>query len=153
MDLRDDLAFVYYSVRGNVMSNMAELIQARARMMAVLDTKFKDVPEWQAFRAMEAFISAIDRPASTTNGAGESEPIARRARTKASYGDLGVEAIQRAGKPLPTMDIVVFIALQRNRTPDTIKPNVQAALSRDPRLQSVMWSGGRGWWYADREVP
>jgi hypothetical protein len=139
------------SARGNVMSNKAELIQARARMMAVLDTKFKDVPEWQAFRAMDAFITAMDAPTGVTNGAGESPVL--RTRKAPSYGDLGLEAVQQAGKPLSTREIVAFIATRRNRTPDSIKPNVQAALSRDDRLDSVTWSGGRGWWFKDREVP
>lgn len=140
------------------MMSKATLLQARAKMMAALDTTFKgDLDRevcraalWEGFRAIEEFLAGVDAPAMTNGGADESAPTRMR---RGSYADLGMEAIQQAGKPLSTKEIVALVATRRNRTPDDIKPNVQAALSRDNRLNSVTWSGGRGWWLKGREVP
>jgi hypothetical protein len=147
--LRD--CFVY-GIR-NDMSNKSELIQARDEIMAVLDAKLKAMPEWKAFRAMDRALMALEGPG-TRNLAESTAPTGRRARAKLSYGSLGVMAITEAGRPVPTSEIVAFIVAHRNiKDPDSIRVNIQSALSRDARIQSVNWSGGRGWWFADREVP
>jgi hypothetical protein len=135
------------------MSNKADLLQARNEIMAVLDDKFRNVPEWKAFRAMDRALMAMDGHI-TLMGSDESPLPTSRKRSKLSYVDLALEAIRRSGKPVPISEIVAFIGSQRDvRNPDSIRVNIQSALSRDPRVQSIVWSGGRGWWFADREAP
>jgi hypothetical protein len=146
-------------------ANLPDVLRGYNAMVTVLDQKLNHMPEWQAFLLMHRMLMEtlpVPWNKSPANGAGESlrnETSIRRRRlrvrpiTRRSYGDLGVQAVQQAGKPVPTTEIVSFIASQRNADVATIKPNVQAALSRDPRLQSVAWAGIRGWWFADREVP
>ena len=143
------------------MSDKTELIKARSEMMGILDEKFKDEPLWRAFRAIDRALAASDgsTDAPSMNGA-QNESVApggslprRRLYSNLSYGDLGVEAVKRAGKPVPTSEIVSFIAQHRHREPEEIKINVQSSLSRDDRIESVRWTGGRGWWFKGREVP
>jgi hypothetical protein len=145
------------------MTNKSELIKARMEMMGILDEKFKDEPLWRAFRAVDRALAATGEqhePHQNRMNGTSSESTPTRGSTprvrlysKLSYGDLGVEAIERAGKPVSTTEIVSFIAQKRNREPDDIKINIQSALSRDKRIESVHWSGGRGWWLKGQEVP
>jgi hypothetical protein len=134
-------------------ADRADLIRGRNAMMVVLDAKLKDMPEWQALRAMDRILASMEgRPA--VNGSGESVTPRRRMRVKASYVDLAVEAIKRSGKPIPVSDIVSFITTERGiKDADSVRVNIQSALSRDNRVESIHWSGGRGWWITGREAP
>jgi hypothetical protein len=148
--LRLDL---FCAISSPVMNNRLDLIQARHEMMGVLDEKFKNVPEWRAFRAIDRVLMAMNG----SSAEGESTDIIHPPRVRltgfASYVDLGVDLIRRTGKPVPTTEIVSFVAQQKNRAPEDIKTNVQSALSRDNRIESIRWSGGRGWWLKGQEVP
>jgi hypothetical protein len=126
------------------MSNKAELIQARKEVMGILDEKFKEVAEWRWFRAIDRALTALN---------GTTPEAAIPTHGHQSYGDLAIAVIESAGKPVVTDEIVSFVANKRNRNPAGIKINVQSALSRDDRIASVHWSGGRGWWLKNREVP
>lgn len=133
------------------MTDKAELIQARNEMMALLDEKLKNVPEWRAFRIMDKAISAMDRPPSVHVGL-NGDAVARW-RARSSYGDLAVEFIEHERRPSSTTEVVAYVATKRNRNPDDIRINIQSALSRDERLESIAFSGTRAWWFKGREVP
>jgi hypothetical protein len=129
--------------------SQSDLIQARKDMMAVLDEKFKNDREWRIFRAIDRALNGATKAESSESAP---HPIVKLDKF-ASYVDLAADLIQRAGKPVSTAEIVSFVARQKERQPDEIKVNIQSALSRADRLQSVRWSGGRGWWLKGREVP
>jgi hypothetical protein len=153
------------------MIDKESLIQARDDMLAVLDEKLKDLPEWRAFRIMDKAILAMNsdpspppdgqvprRPlservaATATNGADEMSPLARY-RARQSYVDLALEFIQKLNHPASTTELVSHIAGVRGRDPGEIRVNIQSSLSKDERIKSVTWSRGRGWWFPNREVP
>jgi hypothetical protein len=141
------------------MTHKDDLSQARNDMLSVLDEKLAQMPEWRAFRAMDKALwamSAMQATAPKANGA--EQPTARR-RTRTvgtpSYADLAIEAIDTKGFPIPTADIVRFIGTRRELDPDQEKArvNIQSGLSRDKKIRSISWRGGRAWWHANRPPP
>jgi hypothetical protein len=146
----------------------AGLYEARENMLAALDRKFKNMPEWQAFRAIDDAVFAMnsavrsaewsDRPSAESNHEAKLKKPRRAKRPQVggpSYGDLGVAAIEAAARPVPTGDMVTFIAARKNLNPDPkrARVNVQSALSHDERIKSIKWKGGTAWWHADRDPP
>ena len=138
------------------MNAKTELLQARDDMLAVLDDKLKQVPEWRAFRAIESALAVIGAitPGSNRASAPTRRPRKRRVRL-GSYGDLALAAVKAANRPLPTDEVVTFIAAQRRLGADPRKAriNIQSGLSRDERIRSIPWRGARAWWYSDRDPP
>jgi hypothetical protein len=134
----------------------AALSRSRAKLVGVLDGKLKDVPEWQAFRAVDDALQAV-----VHNAEQEAERTAARGASAAngsgqlSYVELGLQALNERGRPQPTPDMIEYIGARRElpQDPDRAKINVSSAFSHDDRLQSVPWQGGRAWWYANRPVP
>jgi hypothetical protein len=138
------------------MGNTKELIQARDDLLAILDEKLKNVPEWRVFRFLDKQV--MDSQAiSGATGAVESRKQRGRGRRRAgfSYVDLGLEAMEITGAPVTTPEMVDFISARRKLVSDPKKAriNIQSALSKDERIRSVPWRGGRAWWYANREPP
>jgi hypothetical protein len=136
-------------------NKMAELIQARDDALASLDEKLKNLPEWRVFRFLDRQLSNA-QAAQMANGAIESRSRGnRRARSGSSYVDLALKALEANRAPVPTSDMVSFIGARRPLGPDPKKAriNIQSALSKDNRVQSVPWRGGTAWWYAGRPVP
>jgi hypothetical protein len=126
-----------------------QLLKSRDAMLVVLDTKLKDVPEWTAYRAMEAFLQVAS--SATTHEA----PLTTTDWSIDSYANLALKALQANGRPTSTPELLAFIASHRKipADPRRARSNIAAALSRDKRLRSVSWRGGRGWWHADRPLP
>jgi len=133
----------------------SDLLRSRTDLLEVLDQKLKTVPEWRAFRAVDRAIAAMDTaapaaPMLTNHGEdGSLGPLGN------SYPDLGLQAIQSYGRPVPTPQMVQYIRDRRELPDDAdrAKVNISSALSHDERLKNVPWQGGRAWWYADRQVP
>lgn len=138
------------------MGKHAELIQARDDALAALDEKLKNVPEWRVFRYLDKQVMD-SQAASGANGAIESRSQRARGRRRAgfSYVDLAIKAMAANGVPVTTPEMVAFISARRKLGSDLKKAriNIQSALSKDERVQSVPWRGGRAWWHANKEVP
>jgi hypothetical protein len=136
------------------------LLKAHRSMSAVLDAKFKDVAEWQAFRdidkALLDFITETPTPAMPAPTKRVIEvPHHGRPPSETSYVVLGLAALEEFGEPIPTPQMVEFIASRREipEDPDRAKMNISTSLSKDDRFQSVPWRGGRAWWFAKRPIP
>jgi hypothetical protein len=133
-----------------------EMMQAHEAMAAVLDAKFRTVPEWRAFRAIDRALLALEvAPSSAVR---MPPHIANRRRPEGappSYTSLADQLIGETGKPVPTNEIMAFIASKRSigSDRDRAKVTVQSSLSKDKRFKNVAWEGGRAWWYADRPIP
>jgi len=134
------------------MTAKSELLQAHEAMAAVLDAKFSNVPEWKAFRAIDRALLALER----------AEPLVVQTRTRfwrkqqpLSYNTLTDMALQETGKPIPTPQLMTFIASRRkvDADPKKAKINVTSSLSKSSQFESVHWDGGTAWWYAGRPLP
>ncbi len=145
-------------------NQMAGLLRARSKMIAALDRKFKNLPEWQAFRAIDDLV-VVNMNGSAGLGADahvipESNESHRRRpgrkkRSTGTLGDLGVAAITEVGRPITTDAMVTYVGERRvlNKDPKRARINVQSAMSHEDRLKSIKWRGGSAWWFADREPP
>ena len=139
------------------MTTKTQLLEAHEAMVAVLDAKLANMPEWKAFRAIDrALLNAGD----TERGEGKTFVQRWRPRLNPdgqsqSYTALTDIALKERGKPIPTPALMEFIGARRKLDPDTEKAKitVTSTLSKSPHYKSVLWEGGRGWWYADRPVP
>ncbi len=139
------------------MTAKTEMMQAHEAMASVLDAKLKDMPEWRAFRAIDRALIALEteRPA-----APRIAPVIRRITPQSataipSYVDLTLKAIEEKSQPITTPDLMAFIGQRRQlgSDPEKAKINVISSLSKAKPVKSVLWQGGRAWWYADRAVP
>lgn len=140
------------------MMDTTELSKAREEMLAILDERLAKMPEWRAFRAMDKALSVLTGTApAAADSTPNRKPVRRRGRTPGvpTYADLALEAIDATRVPMPTNDIVKFVAAKRNLDPGDgrIRVNIQTGLSRDKRIDSVPWLGGRAWWHSGQAVP
>jgi hypothetical protein len=166
---------VYVRLMSDTKTN---LLAAHKAMAAVLDTKFAKVPEWHAFRAIDkALLALVEEakavlaptpaapstpspspavPPKTVHTNGATAHSKNRPHELPSYVELGVMALEKAGKPLPTAQMIEFIA-QHRKLPETDKRrmvvNISSSFSHNERITNIPWSGGRAWWLADRPVP
>jgi hypothetical protein len=135
------------------MSTKTNLLQAHQTMVDVLDLKFKNVPEWIAFRAIDkALLELIVEPGSSPKDVSDRQP---RKASSLSYVDLAIGALEEASQPLSTPKIVEHIASIRQLPSDPLKTriSISTSLSKDERLRSIPWQGSRAWWFTDREPP
>jgi hypothetical protein len=83
-------------------------------------------------------------------------PRKRMGVVGATYSDLAVRALEEAGHPLRTHDIIQFMR-QHRRLPGEIdrrtKVNITSAFSHDQRLHNIRWFDTRTWWLRDRPAP
>lgn len=135
------------------MSAKTEMTKAHEAMAAVLDAKLADVPEWQAFRAIDRALLALETERPDARPL-KINPAPRSARIL-SYTALTAKALEETGKPITTPLLVQFIGQRRplDGNPEKAKVNITSSLSKDDRFKSIPWDGGRAWWYADRPVP
>jgi hypothetical protein len=142
----------------------AGLLKARDKLIGALDRKFKNLPEWQAFRAVDDLVfGAMNGSADTHKDVPEERESAdpprrrpgRKKRSTGSLGDLGVAAVNETSRPVTTDAMVAYVGERRalNKDPKRARINVQSAMSHEKRLVSVKWRGGTAWWHADREPP
>ena len=130
----------------------AELEKSRSELLAVLDEKLKNMPEWRAFRAINrAYVALISangpKVPERRNGASESFGT--------TYADLGLRLMTELGRPVPTLEAIQYLRAHRGLPADEerAKNIISSAFSHDERIESVPWHGGRAWWFANREVP
>jgi hypothetical protein len=137
------------------MSTKDNLLQAHKSMIAVLDHKFQNVPEWKAFRAIDkALLDLIEAPSTATSN-GSVAKRSPRVSSKLSYLQLGIEALNAAEEPLTTVKMIEFISARREIPGDLdhVKRNIVSTFSKSSGLKSVPWRGGRAWWHVTRPVP
>lgn len=137
------------------MSTKTDLQSARDDMLAILDAKLNNMPEWRAFRAMDRALAAMIDDKSDAATQRPKIPRKRSKRVKLSYVELALGLIDEAGAPVSTNKIVEHIAVERGLKADDrqVRINIQSALSKDPRVKSIPWREGRAWWRTDRPVP
>lgn len=134
----------------------ADLLNAHAAMASVLDAKFASLPEWRAFRSIDKalidFISDAPSGSPVSPLAAYRVPLSKP--SKPSYVDLGLAALEEAGKPQNTAAMVQYIASKRGvDNLEKARINIASAFSHDDRLKSISWLGGPAWWFADRPIP
>jgi hypothetical protein len=134
------------------MTAKSELLQARIEMIEVLDAKLANVPEWRALRAIDKALGSVDAHPGIN---GVKRPKPRITGGKKPYGDLAIEAFEASGGPVNTSEIVEFIGARRKlgKDPKKARINIQSGLSRDKRIRSIPWRGGRAWWHANKPAP
>lgn len=136
-----------------------EMMQAHEAIAAALDVKIGNMPEWQAFRAIDRALLALEleQPAAPkVEPQADRKPRIRINGEHVPYMTLAVQALEEAGKPVTTIKLMEFIAARRplsGNDPIKAKIVVQSSLSKDKRFKSVPWEGFRAWWYADKPVP
>lgn len=139
------------------MNAKTEMMRAHEAMASVLDAKFSNVPEWQAFRAIDRALLALETEQPTDPAPPRERSRINRALSGGvpSYVSLAFESFEETGAPVPTPKLMDFVASRRPLPPDLdrAKVNVTSSLSKEKRIKSVPWQGGRAWWYADRPVP
>ena len=144
------------------MTAKSELMQAHETMAKVLDAKFSNVPEWQAFRSIDRALLALEAEHPGASGVkGHTITVLPRRRPEGAptpYLTLVGQALNEAKVPLTTMQLMEYIKMRRAVGSDPAKARivVQSSLSKDDRFKSVQWGDegrGRAWWFADREVP
>lgn len=132
-----------------------EMMQAHEAMAKVFDAKWSNMPEWQAFRAIDRALLALDL-ASTPKPASPILPLpkARINNGPVPYVTLAFNALTEAGKPVPTPKLMEYIGQHRELGDlDKAKVNVTSSLSKDERFKSVEWANGRAWWLVGRPIP
>lgn len=144
---------------------LEQATKAREAMLALLGEKYKGVPEWEAFLAVdrvwrteaEAAIRHAHISAIVDNARPPEPPLVRHRNGDASlsYADLAILALETFRAPLSTADVIGWIGTRRElpSDPEKVKANISSALSHDDRMKSVGWLGGRAWWFCDRPVP
>jgi hypothetical protein len=140
---------------GFSMDAKEQLLKSRSELFAVLDAKFKDVPEWRAYRAVEAALYAFMNGVMVTPPKRERVRLIEETDEPASYVELALKALDTHGRPMSTPELVDFIGRHRKVPPDPQKArtNISSGFSRDKRLRNVSWHNGRAWWFSDRAVP
>ncbi len=132
-----------------------ELLKSRTELLAVLDAKLTNLPEWRAFRAVDRAVEATTPATNGAVGPAVATRIMRRPPAVPSYAALGIQALDRFGLPLTTPEMIEFMAQRRQlpADPDRARTNIVSALSHNERVQNIPWRGGRAWWHADKPVP
>lgn len=132
-----------------------EMMQAHEAMAKVLDVKLQNMPEWQAFRAIDRALLALDL-ASEPKPPLPIHPLpkARINSGPMPYVTLAFNCLTEAGKPVPTPKLVEYIAKHRDLGDlEKAKVNITSSLSKDERFKSVEWANGRAWWLVGQPVP
>jgi hypothetical protein len=132
-----------------------QLLKSRATYLGRLDVRLRDDPDWTAFRAIDIVLNNDALQDDLPN------PPTRRRRSSTgengslAYADLALRCTKEKGFPASTSEIVEFVGRHKTlpEDPHKAKLNIGSALSRDKRLRSISWQGGRAWWRADQPVP
>jgi hypothetical protein len=127
-------------------------------MLLVLDARMGKLPEWRAFRALDSAIAALEGRTPRGPLQAESTPAQEAGQlrgSEGSYVELALQLLNTRGEPVASGEIFEFIRARRDLGEDAgrARRSIQTALSKDRRVRSVSWRGGRSWWYADRDLP
>lgn len=128
-----------------------EMLAAKEALASALDAKLKDMPEWLALRAIDRAIVALDRQAQSRAAL----PVPKKPLIIPTYSTLTLELLNQKQMPIATPELLDYVAARRPVDPnvDRARINLTSSLSKDERIRSISWSGGRAWWFADREPP
>jgi hypothetical protein len=134
------------------MSAKDQLITARDALQAEIDKKLAAMPEWKALQQVERAIEALGT-------APRLQPLAvtgrHRFRFVQSYASLAIEALKKEKRPLTTPEVIEYVG--KNRTlsgdPEKNKINISSSLSKENRLENILWRNNRAWWFADQPAP
>lgn len=121
------------------------------RMAAEREARLAQNEDFLVWRALSKAIDALSRDGGAPT-ANIPPPRAKSARI--SQADGAVMLIEQKGFPLRTQDILEAlpeIGVSVTGTNPTI--NLSSSLSRDPRLLSVNWAGGKAWWIEGKDLP
>lgn len=133
------------------MAKKPDYSQMKVELLAVLDVKAADIPEWRWYRQL------LDWEGDGTSR--ETSLIDRRPRAADAplpYVELALRLFAERGTPVPTGPLFEYVKSQRQvhgKTEKQGRTNVQSALSRDDRIASVSWQNTRAWWYSDKPLP
>jgi hypothetical protein len=133
-----------------------EMMQAHEAMAKVLDAKLANLPEWQAFRAIDRALLAIDLAASEPKNGLRilPPPKPRISHGPVPYVTLAFNCLTEAGKPVTTPKLIEYVAKHRELGDlEKAKVNITSSLSKDERFKSVEWANGRAWWLVGHPVP
>jgi hypothetical protein len=132
-----------------------EMMQAHEAMARVFDAKWSNMPEWQAFRAIDRALLALDHVSAPKLALPiQSLPKARINNGPTPYVTLAFNALTEAGKPVPTPKLLEYIGQHRELGDlEKAKVNITSSLSKDERFKSVEWANGRAWWLVGQPVP
>src|SRR5580704_8757186 len=132
------------------MDAKAELLKSRAELASILDTKLKDMPEWRAYRAVEGALLAFGSASNSAGSVYKYRHTPPTPRYSDGYAALAVAAIDAAGRPLTTDEIIEYIKGRRpiSGDPKRAKLNIGSSFSKDARMQNIAWQHGRAWWIA-----
>jgi hypothetical protein len=128
-----------------------ELKKSRDELLAVLDGKLRDLPEWRALRAVDGALHAINGASVPSKDASHSDD----SKDSMSYPSIALRHLDSIGHPLTTAELVEYIGSQREipSDPEKAKINIGSSFSKDDRLRNIHWRGGRAWWITDRSMP
>ncbi|WP_152428318.1 hypothetical protein [Methyloferula stellata] len=128
------------------------LEKSRADLLAALDSKIGEMPEWKAFRAIDSALMAWQPTIAVKNIRIVEKVPPRRAQ---SYTDLAVQALEAAKRPLSSDEYMDFVRSRRVIGGDLkqIKISATSALSKDPRFVNIPWRNGRAWWLSGQPIP
>jgi hypothetical protein len=138
------------------MSTKENLLKAHASMADVLDAKLKDMPEWQAFKAIDtALREYVETSKPRPQVARKPTRKPRGDSRRLTYSQLAAKALEATNTPIQTTKLVEFIGQYRTIKKDPVKArvNVGSALSHDSKFQNIEWNGARAWWWSDRPLP
>jgi hypothetical protein len=132
-----------------------EMMQAHEAMAKVLDAKLANTPEWQAFRAIDRALLALDLASAPTPPLRILPPPKSRInKGPTPYVTLAERALTEAGKPLPTPKMIEYIGKYRELGDiEKAKVNITSSMSKDERFKSVEWANGRAWWLVGKPIP
>jgi hypothetical protein len=136
------------------MSRLEDMMSVRDDLAAVLDSKFKDVPEWRAYRKVDRIVSemrssAVQRPAIVP--AKETAKVLLSSgevtTLRVPYASLARRFIEAKGRPVTTPELMDYIRENRDMGTDEekAKVNVTSTLSKSSLFESIPWKGGRAW--------
>src|SRR5690349_5591153 len=109
------------------MSTKEKLLSAHARMVAVLDSKLAEMPEWLAFKDID---DALRDFVENTGAKPKRLPLRKLARPKrqgdseTTYSALAAKALELTGSPVTTNKMVEFVGRHRKVHPDPAKAKI-----------------------------
>jgi hypothetical protein len=133
------------------MSIKQQLITARDALQAEIDKRLEALPEWKALQDVERAIEALGNTPAPVEM--PRKPLSLR--FVKSYALLAVEALKKAKRPMTTPEIIEYIAQHRKLSddPEKNKINISSSLSKENRLENILWRNNRAWWFADQPAP
>jgi len=131
---------------------MGEVEKILSEEIAQIERRLEASPDYRRLKVLRktlaelVAIGATPRASTVTYGGGEPRPL--------SVPSAVIMALDEAGAPLSTRNLLEEVEKRGKRVGGQTPVNTLSnTLSQDPRFKSVIWNGGRGWWFTDRALP